>query len=87
MKRRIRVLHSARFDLAESSFFYEMKSGEALAERFERAAEESFERIIENPNVGSPRRFRNPRLQGIRMWQVRGFEKHLIFYREAAEPC
>jgi toxin ParE1/3/4 len=34
------------------------------------------------PSIGSPREFRSRRLRNIRMWPVKGFEEHLIFYRE-----
>ncbi len=51
------------------------------AERFLDAAEATFERLASMPFVGQACEFRNPRLQGLRRWQVRGFENYLIFYR------
>ena len=33
------------------------------------------------PQMGSPREFGDPRLFGIRVWRVKGFPRHLIFYR------
>ena len=59
--------------LAESSF--------ETAVRFSRAVAETFQQIASLPMMGSPRRFRNPALVGLRMWRVRGFESYLIFYR------
>ena len=32
------------------------------------------------PLIGSPGKFSGPRLSGMRMWRVRGFEHYLIFY-------
>jgi len=81
-RKKLRVLPKARADLVESSFFYELETGEALARRFESAAEESFEQVVENPGVGSPTRFRSARLQGLPVSRIRGFEKHLVLYRE-----
>ncbi len=51
------------------------------AERFLVAAEESFERLASMPLIGQACEFRGPRAQGLRRWQVRGFENYLIFYR------
>ncbi|MBI4605369.1 MAG: type II toxin-antitoxin system RelE/ParE family toxin [Planctomycetes bacterium] len=48
--------------------------------RFLEAAEEAFQVLAAMPRMGSVRRVRNPRLQGLRMWPIPGFEKHLIFY-------
>ncbi len=35
------------------------------------------------PGIGERRESRNPRLHGLRIWRVEGFENHLIFYRPA----
>jgi toxin ParE1/3/4 len=51
------------------------------ARRYLRAVEAAFRRLAQMPEVGTPRRFRNPRLKGVRMWSVPGFRNHLIFYR------
>jgi toxin ParE1/3/4 len=33
------------------------------------------------PGIGERRETIQTRLSGLRLWQVEGFEKHLIFYR------
>ena len=33
------------------------------------------------PEIGALCDFHNPKLGGIRMWPIRGFEKHIIYYR------
>jgi toxin ParE1/3/4 len=33
------------------------------------------------PLLGVERSYLNPKLDGLRMWFVKGFEKYLIFYR------
>ena len=37
------------------------------------------------PGIGEPWQSANPRLAGLRVCRVEGFEKHLIFYRPADE--
>lgn len=37
------------------------------------------------PGIGERRESPNPRLAGLRVWRVEGFEKHLIFYRPAGD--
>ena len=32
------------------------------------------------PEMGALRHFGNPALKDIRMWPIKGFEKHLVFY-------
>jgi toxin ParE1/3/4 len=51
-----------------------------LALRFLDACNSSFRFLLENPYVGSLRNFEINKLTGVRMWRVKGFEKHLIFY-------
>jgi toxin ParE1/3/4 len=49
--------------------------------RFYDAARSTFEKIAQMPALGERRDSANPRLAGLRVWRVEGFEKHLIFYR------
>jgi toxin ParE1/3/4 len=44
------------------------------------AVEQTLEMIAENPLVGSERNFAAPELQNVRMWRIKSYEKHLIFY-------
>ena len=37
------------------------------------------------PQIGARRELRNPRLEGLRMWPIRGFENYLVFYRPIEE--
>ncbi len=53
----------------------------AAADCFLDAVADSFERLTQMPYIGVERRFTNPQLSGVRMWFVKGYEKHLIFYR------
>lgn len=48
------------------------------------AAFETFRVLAESPQIGMARKFRNPRLRGIRSLPVSGFPNYLVFYRVAA---
>ena len=67
-------------DIVDQAVFIADDNPQA-AERFIDAVEEAFKLLASRPGIGSLRRFRNKTLEGIRMWPVKGFEKHLIFYR------
>jgi len=50
--------------------------------RFLDAVQKSFDLIGEQPGIGSRRYAHLPMLEGLRMWVVSDFEKHLVFYIE-----
>ncbi|MBN2311863.1 MAG: type II toxin-antitoxin system RelE/ParE family toxin [Candidatus Hydrogenedentes bacterium] len=51
------------------------------AEGFLDAVEHACAALADLPEMGAPRHFDSPALCGVHMWCIRGFEKHLIFYR------
>lgn len=53
----------------------------AAARRYLLAVEHAFDQLVRTPEIGEERRFRNPKLEGVRMWPVPDFPKYLIFYR------
>ena len=55
----------------------------AAAERVLDAMEETFETLSEQPEAGVGYRTVNPKLRGMRMLPVVGFENYLVFYRLA----
>jgi toxin ParE1/3/4 len=57
------------------------EGNEDKAIEFIDAFDESIERLRQFPQIGTVCKFRNPALQGLRRWFVKGFEKYLIFYR------
>jgi len=71
---------SALEDLVDLAAHIALDNIEA-AGRFIRAAEEAFHDLDRMPFMGSPREYRDPGISGIRMWPIKGFRKHLIFYR------
>lgn len=55
------------------------------ATRVVEAAYETFKTLASTPGLGRLRKFRNPRLKGVRSWLVSGFDNYVVFYRAAAE--
>jgi toxin ParE1/3/4 len=84
MKRRVDRRPQAKLDLIELGSYIAEDNPDA-AERFLQAAEASFRQLANMPEMGSPRQFKNPSLAGLRMWPVKGFRNHLIFYRPTAD--
>jgi toxin ParE1/3/4 len=52
------------------------------ATRVIEAAEGTLATLAANPGLGRLRKFRNPRLSGIRSWHIAGFDNYLVFYRK-----
>jgi toxin ParE1/3/4 len=55
------------------------------ATRVVEAAYETFKTLAATPGLGRLRKFRNPRLIGVRSWLIAGFDNYLIFYRAVPE--
>ena len=69
----------ARRDLVEIADFIGRDSLRA-AERFLDAAEAAFGLLATMPEMGTLCDFQTPVAAGVRVWAIRGFENHLIFY-------
>jgi toxin ParE1/3/4 len=76
IQRRDAALH----DLIDLAYYIALDNLEA-AYRFLDKVEESFRYLERMPLMGSTREFQDSTLAGIRMWRVKDFPKHLIFYR------
>ena len=50
------------------------------AERFPSAIQEACARLLENPEIGSPRAYLAEQLAGLRSWPVPGFEDIRLYY-------
>jgi toxin ParE1/3/4 len=62
--------------------WYLREAGESIALKFEAALEKTFIRLSRQPTLGSVRRFKHPKLVGLRSFAVSSpFDKTLIFYR------
>jgi toxin ParE1/3/4 len=67
-------------DLDEQAAFIEADNPDA-AIRFLDAANNTFAFLLRTPRAGRAWESSNPTLKELRVWRVRDFEKHLIFYR------
>ncbi len=83
MRRSVFLRPEAERDLDEQAEHIASEGSVEAALKFYEAAEETLALILAHPRMGVARRFRNPLLAGVRMCLIRGFEKHLIFYRPA----
>ena len=83
---RCEVSEDARLDLSLQYSWYIQKAGVDIAERYLAAFRGVLDLLGRQPGLGVQRRFRNPRLKGIRSFQLpASFRVHLIFYREEGE--
>ncbi len=71
--------------LREHAFYLEENATPAIAERYLYAVEQTLDFITTHPEIGSPCDLPQPRLQNMRRWPVRDFEKYLLFYQPANE--
>jgi plasmid stabilization system protein ParE len=62
--------------------WYLGEAGEGMALKFERAVEMTFFRLSREPSLGRARKFRHPKLSGLRSLAIlKPFDRILIFYR------
>jgi toxin ParE1/3/4 len=66
-------------ELANLSFYLSDRS-EELAQEFLNSCDDTFQFLANNKFIGSKRDFKNEKLDEVRMWRVKNFEKYLIFY-------
>lgn len=81
MTARFLILPAADRDLEAQAAWLAEHSGLETALRFLDAVDEGLSFLARNPNTGAPRESANPLLVGVRVGRVRGFAKHLVFYR------
>ncbi|MCC7142211.1 MAG: type II toxin-antitoxin system RelE/ParE family toxin [Candidatus Eisenbacteria bacterium] len=86
MERQLAKREQAKRDLVELAFHLAVESGSTeLADRFLKAADASFARLLQMPGLGAPRASLNASLLTLRMWPIPDFSKVLIFYLETAD--
>ncbi len=71
---------AAKRDLIQHYIHLAENAGVETAERSLLAADESFSDLARYPAMGHELRLRRAETAGMRKWQVKGFEKFLIFY-------
>src|SRR2546423_1135099 len=72
---------AAKRDLTDHFVFLGDNASVDVARRFLHACNVSFQALAHMPELGTQRRFGNPRFSSVRAWPVKGFERYLIFYR------
>ncbi len=81
MTQHYRVLPAADRDLDDQAAYLAAQASLETALRFYDSASSSFARLAGMPGIGERWDSANPRLAGLRVGRIEGFEKHLIFYR------
>lgn len=81
MRNRFVILPTADKDLDEQAAYLGENANLDLALRFYDAAESTFAFLAQTPEAGALRESENPTFAGLRLWRIKGFEAHLIFYR------
>jgi toxin ParE1/3/4 len=71
---------AAKRDLVEHYVYLAENAGLEIAERFLLQANESFSNLARHPALGVELALSRAELAGIRKWQIKGFERFLIFY-------
>lgn len=79
MTRKIRILPAADRDIDEQIAYISPENRDA-AGRYVEAVSAILEHIVRMPGMGATRDYRNPRLAGLRMIPVPGFDNFLVFY-------
>ena len=77
----MKILHDS--DVLEELILlagYIADDNEEAAQQFLDACDETFRFLAENRFLGTKKSFSNIQLQAVRMWRVKGFERHLVFY-------
>ncbi len=77
------VLPAADRDLDDQAGYLASQAGLETVLRFYDAAGITFGKLAGMPGIGERWPSANPRLAGLRIWRIEGFEKHVIFYRSA----
>lgn len=80
MKGRVFLSPAADRDI-DGHLVFMAKDNPEAAMRFLDVVADACVKIAQTPGMGALRKFRNPRLEGIRMFPLPGFEKYLVFYR------
>jgi toxin ParE1/3/4 len=81
VKTRLALSDAAVADILEQADWYTAESGATLAKRWEKAVTSAVLRVVKNSATGSPCSFRSSELRNVRRTTIRGFSKHLLFYK------
>lgn len=68
-------------DLSQAMKYYLVEAGLPVAERFVKRVDESIDQLARMPAAGSYYTTDVVELQSLKQWSVKGFKKHVIYYR------
>lgn len=71
---------AAKDDILRQYRYYLLEDAFDAASRFLEAVHGSIDDLCRMPEIGAPRSSRNPLLDGLRSWPVKGFEDIRIYY-------
>lgn len=81
MKSRIILRPAADQDIIDQAEYLTRHQSLQTGLRFYRAADETFRLIASQPEIGTRAEFRSSFLHGMRMFPLKRFPNHLVFYR------
>ncbi len=81
MKSRIILRPAAGQDIVDQAEYLRRHQSLQTGLRFYRAADETFRLIASQPEIGTRAEFRSSFLRGVRMFPLKRFPNHLVFYR------
>jgi toxin ParE1/3/4 len=77
----VTIRPAAREDILRQFRYYLIeKDADAAAKRFLEAVEAAIEDVARHPEMGVRKILKNPVLQGLRTWPVKGFPSMRIYY-------
>ena len=79
--RKVHLTPRANQDIDEQFAYLAEHASLDIALQLLDATQEAFQTLLQMPEMGIKRNFRNPALQQLRMWSIKGFQHHFIFYR------
>jgi toxin ParE1/3/4 len=74
----------AREDIKQIAAYIEEHNPQAST-AFRQTLQHIYEVLLDLPEMGSVRNFRNPEMKGLRMLTLPKFKNYLLFYRPASE--
>ena len=78
------LMPGAREDIKQIAAYIEENNRQAGV-AFRQTLQHIYEVLLDLPEVGSVRNFRNPEMKGLRMLPVPKFKRYLLFYRSTSE--
>ncbi len=80
MTRLIFITPQASLDLDDIYNFLAIDNSD-MALKFFDLARQTFNQLTKTPEIGTTYEVSNPKLQSLRKWRVKRFDKYIIFYR------